>query len=52
MIDIVRRAYQLWQENGQPDGKADEFCYQAKRDLEGREQADFPKEPLPTILPD
>ncbi len=27
-MDIVRRAYQLWQENGQPEGKDQEFYYQ------------------------
>jgi len=33
MMDIVRRAYQIWQENGQPEGKDQEFYYQAEREL-------------------
>jgi len=50
-IEIVRRAYKLWQENGQPDGKDDEFYYQAERELEQEELEDISKEPPPTILP-
>jgi hypothetical protein len=50
-IEIVRRAYKLWQENGQPDGKDDEFYYQAEREIEQEEMEDISKEPPPTILP-
>jgi Protein of unknown function (DUF2934) len=32
-IEIVRRAYQLWQEAGQPSGKDHEFYYQARQEL-------------------
>jgi hypothetical protein len=34
MMDIVRRAYQLWQENGQPEGKDQEFYFQAEQELQ------------------
>jgi hypothetical protein len=32
-IDVVRRAYQLWQQAGEPSGKDDEFYHQARREL-------------------
>jgi hypothetical protein len=32
-MDIVRRAYELWKQAGQPDGKDYEFYYQAEREL-------------------
>ena len=32
-IDIVRRAYELWEQAGKPDGKDDEFYHQAERQL-------------------
>ena len=32
-MDIVRLAYQLWKQAGQPDGKDDEFYYEAERQL-------------------
>jgi hypothetical protein len=33
-IDVVRRAYELWQEAGQPHGKDEEFYHQAKKELQ------------------
>jgi Protein of unknown function (DUF2934) len=33
-IDIVRRAYQLWQQAGEPAGKDQEFYLQAERELQ------------------
>jgi hypothetical protein len=33
-IDIVRRAYQLWQQAGEPEGKDQEFYLQAERELQ------------------
>jgi Protein of unknown function (DUF2934) len=33
-MDIIRRAYQLWQLAGEPAGKDDEFYYEALRELE------------------
>lgn len=38
MMDIVRRAYQLWQENGQPEGKDQEFYFQAEKELREAEE--------------
>jgi hypothetical protein len=32
-IEIVRRAYQLWQEAGEPEGRDDEFYLMAEREL-------------------
>jgi len=34
-MDIVRRAYQLWKEAGQPQGRDQEFYLQAERELSG-----------------
>ena len=34
VIEVVRRAYKIWEEAGKPDGKDDEFYYQAERELE------------------
>jgi hypothetical protein len=39
-IEIVRRAYQLWQEAGQPDGRDDEFYLQAERELRSKGNSD------------
>jgi hypothetical protein len=33
MIEIVRRAYELWEQAGKPDGKDQEFYHQAEREL-------------------
>jgi hypothetical protein len=32
-MDVVRRAYELWQQAGEPSGR-EEFCYQAKKELQ------------------
>jgi hypothetical protein len=32
-IEIVRRAYQLWQQAGEPEGRDDEFYHQAELEL-------------------
>jgi len=32
-IEIVRRAYQLWQQAGEPEGRDDEFYHQAEQEL-------------------
>jgi hypothetical protein len=34
-IEIVRRAYQLWEQAGKPDGRDQEFYHQAERELQG-----------------
>ncbi len=40
--DIVRRAYELWQENGQPEGRDEEFYLQAERELKEAEERGGP----------
>jgi len=32
-IEIVRRAYELWEQAGKPDGQDQEFYLQAEREL-------------------
>ena len=32
-IDIVRRAYELWEQAGKPDGRDDDFYHQAEQEL-------------------
>jgi hypothetical protein len=43
MIEIVRRAYELWEQAGKPDGKDQEFYHQAEREL--TEAAEAPDKP-------
>jgi DUF2934 family protein len=31
---IIHRAYELWEQNGKPEGRDDEFYHQAERELE------------------
>jgi hypothetical protein len=38
-IEVVRRAYQLWQQAGEPEGKDWEFYHQAEHELEGSRAA-------------
>jgi hypothetical protein len=39
-IDIVRRAYELWEQAGKPDGRDQEFYHQAEQELrKANEQA-------------
>jgi hypothetical protein len=33
-MDVVWRAYELWQQAGEPSGKDDEFYHQAKKELQ------------------
>lgn len=32
-IEIVRRAYELWEQAGKPDGQDQEFYHQAEQEL-------------------
>jgi hypothetical protein len=41
-IEVVRRAYELWEQAGKPEGRDDEFYHQAERELQ--EAGDSPKE--------
>jgi hypothetical protein len=38
-IDIVRRAYALWQAAGQPEGRDQEFYYQAEQELRNEDKS-------------
>jgi hypothetical protein len=31
-IDVIRRAYELWQQAGEPSNKDEEFYHQAKKE--------------------
>ena len=44
-MDVVRRAYELWQQAGEPSGKDDEFYHQAKKELQ--EALDKENQPRP-----
>ena len=33
-MDVIRRAYELWQQAGRPSNKDDEFHFQAKKELQ------------------
>ena len=45
LIEIVRRAYRIWEDAGKPDGKDQEFYFQAERELEEerREAGECPR---------
>jgi hypothetical protein len=38
-MDIVRRACELWEQAGKPDGKDQEFYHQAKQELRHAEKS-------------
>ena len=44
-IEIVRRAYALWELAGKPEGKDQEFYHQAERELTGIAQPQEPGQP-------
>jgi hypothetical protein len=46
--DLQPLAYELWEAEGRPDGRQDEFWYAARRQIEQRrrvEEGDIPAEP-------
>jgi hypothetical protein len=47
-MDIVRRAYELWQQAGEPEGRDWEFYLQAEKEL--RENDKDGVGPEPTVL--
>jgi hypothetical protein len=54
--DMIRnRAYELWDQAGQPEGREQEFWYEAERELAEEEEVDTSAEAskldLPPILP-
>jgi len=52
-MDIVRRAYELWQQAGEPEGKDEEFYHQAEKELQEKDgSGDVPNGPPPgNIVP-
>ena len=42
-IDIVRRAYELWQQAGEPQGRDQEFYHQAEKELQEALDKSTPK---------
>jgi hypothetical protein len=38
-IDIVRRAYELWEQAGKPEGKDQEFYHQAEQELRNEDKS-------------
>lgn len=45
-IRIAEIAYRLWQENGSPDGRDDEFWYAAEQLLADENLAEDPDDPV------
>jgi hypothetical protein len=43
-IEIVRRAYELWERAGKPDGKDQEFYHQAEQELRQTAEREDKKE--------
>jgi hypothetical protein len=43
-IDIVRRAYKLWEQAGKPDGRDQEFYHQAEQELRKANEQAIPEQ--------
>jgi|SRR5215212_9080050 hypothetical protein len=48
---IRERAYELWMRHGSLPGQADEYWYQAEREIRGEGEQSSDREPLPLIDP-
>jgi Protein of unknown function (DUF2934) len=46
-MEIVRRAYELWERAGKPDGKDQEFYHQAERELQEALNKEAPDKEMP-----
>jgi len=44
-MDIVRRAYELWEQAGKPDGRDQEFYHQAEQELQKANERAVPEQP-------
>ena len=44
-MDIVRRAYELWEQAGKPDGKDQEFYHQAEQELRNEDKSSLLRTP-------
>jgi Protein of unknown function (DUF2934) len=38
-VDIVNRAYELWQQAGEPEGRDEEFYYLAEQELRNEDKS-------------
>ena len=47
-IEIVRRAYKLWEQAGKPEGKDQEFYLQAERELQEALDKQTPDQETPS----
>jgi len=43
-MDIVRRAYELWERTGKPDGRDQEFYQQAEQELQNENEQASPEQ--------
>jgi hypothetical protein len=43
-MDIVRRAYELWERTGKPDGRDQEFYHQAEQELQKENEQASPEQ--------
>ena len=44
-MDIVRRAYELWEQAAKPDGRDQEFYHQAEQELQKASEQAIPEQP-------
>ena len=44
-MDIVRRAYELWEQAGRPDGRDQDFYHQAEQELQTASEQAIPEQP-------
>jgi len=44
-MDIVRRAYELWEHAAKPDGRDQEFYHQAEQELQKANEQAIPEQP-------
>ena len=49
-IDIVRRAYELWEQAGKPEGRDQEFYHQAERGCRVPKSVAIPRRGIPTTF--
>jgi hypothetical protein len=44
---ILNRAYEIWERNGRPEGREDEFWHQAEQELRAEEERGDPAKGTP-----
>ena len=45
---IIKRAYELWEQAGSPEGRAEEFYHQAEQELQNETESESESDPLRT----